>query len=442
MKKRFMSLCVCIMLAAALFTGCGNQKDGQPKKDGQTADSDKSGGALKVWILKTWSDTANQQLKERMAAYGEENNIKVEPEIINSSDISQKFNAAIESGQMPDVTFCMPFYLKTLESKGLLLDLTDTVKEIQETNGNLYENNVDFGVMDQKNVAVPLYNEPRVLFYRKDLLEEAGYKEPPKTFEELRTVAKDITDLGKGVYGFGDAFSLCDDCENNSRTYLWSWGGTEFSEDTLSVTVNSSQTKEMVQFFVDMYREDKSIPESVLSWDDSGNNQSYISGQAAMVINTPTILSALQEEGLEDILENTAIAPLPTGPAGDYNYGNGVFYVAHSKTKYPEEAKGLIKYIMDKEWYSSWIEAVAPVQVPTYEAMAEDSFWKEYPQEVCMEVIPGGRYLGYPGSLETANCDAYTARYLGTMWQDILVNNMSVDEAVEKWETSLQSVLK
>ena len=445
MKKAIALMLVALMLGV-LATACGSA-DTDIKGDSNTTDGTQNAGdkqaakaKLTVWILKTWSEKANEQLSNRVMEFGKQFNVDAKPEIINSSDISQKFNAAIESGVMPDVTFCMPFYLRTLSSKNLLLDISDAVASIEKENGSFFENNLEFGKVDGKNLALPLYNEPRVLFYRKDILEAAGFKEPPKTWEELRKVAKAVTDPSKGLYGYGEPLALTDDTENNQRTLLWSWGGKEYEEDGKTVAVNSKETISMVQFFVDMYKVDKSIPETAVSWDDSGNNTSYISGQSAMVLNTPTILSALAKPELKNILDNTRIAPIPAGPAASINYGNGVFFCASSKTKYPNEAKEMLKFIMNKDWYSSWIESVAPVQVPTYKDLAAKDFWKQYPQSVCMEVIPGGRYLGYPGQLTTSISEAYTGRLLGNTYQNVLVKGKSVEDAVAEWAANLEKL--
>jgi multiple sugar transport system substrate-binding protein len=414
------------------FLACGtvNAKSKSPSKPKLTA-----------WILKTWSEETNKGLYDRMIEFGKANKVDITPVIINSSDISQKFNAAISSGMMPDVTFCMPFYLRIMEDKKLCLDITSVVKEIEKKSGKFYSAGLEYGKDKGKNYAFPIYNETRVLFCRMDLLKAAGYDNPPKTWNELRTMAKAITNKEKGIYGFGDALALTDDCENNQRTYLWSWGGQEVKPDSKTVAINSQQTIAMVRFFTDMLRVDKSMPETVVNWDDSGNNTAYISGQCAMVVNTPTILAALDKPELKHVLNNTKLAPIPAGPAGLTTYGNSVFYMASSKTKYPAQAKALLKYLMNKEWYSSWIKSAAPVNAPSLQDVANQPFFKQYPQDVCVAGVSTGKYLGYPGKATLALNRAYTERLLGNTYQNILINHLSVEDAVANWEKSLKGIM-
>ncbi len=47
-------------------------------------------------------------------------------------------------------------------------------------------------VIDQSAFGIPWYVDTRVMFYRKDILEKAGYQHPPKTWEEWLDVSKKI----------------------------------------------------------------------------------------------------------------------------------------------------------------------------------------------------------------------------------------------------------
>ena len=40
--------------------------------------------------------------------------------------------------------------------------------------------------------GIPWYMDTRVMFYRKDVFEKAGYKNPPKTWDELLDLSKKI----------------------------------------------------------------------------------------------------------------------------------------------------------------------------------------------------------------------------------------------------------
>jgi len=62
--------------------------------------------------------------------------------------------------------------------------------EIAKFFPRIIENNTVGGRL----VSIPWHTDAGLLYYRTDLLEKYGYKEPPKTWEELAEMAKKIQD--------------------------------------------------------------------------------------------------------------------------------------------------------------------------------------------------------------------------------------------------------
>jgi len=68
-----------------------------------------------------------------------------------------------------------------------------------------------------------------ILFYRTDLLEKYGYKEPPKTWEELAATAKKIQDgeraAGKPDFqGFVFEGRASESVTSNALEWIYSYG--------------------------------------------------------------------------------------------------------------------------------------------------------------------------------------------------------------------------
>ena len=76
--------------------------------------------------------------------------------------------------------------------------------EIKEFFPRIIENNTVGGRL----VSIPWFGDAGILYYRTDLLEKYGYKEPPKTWEELTEMAKKIQD-GERAAGKPDFHRLC-----------------------------------------------------------------------------------------------------------------------------------------------------------------------------------------------------------------------------------------
>jgi multiple sugar transport system substrate-binding protein len=432
--NRVVSVVLLVMLLFVTVISCVLAKKPNDQKN--------KSANLTVWLKKTWAPESDQILAKRLEEFGHANNCVVKVEIINSSDIVQKYNAAIESRQIPDVIFMTPTFILQFKDRGLLMDVSDVVKNIEKNESLFYEDAKNFITFKNKVYGIPLYHENRILIYRKDLLAKAGYNQPPKTWDELRTIAKAVTDHDKGIYGFGDPIAPCDDCQNNQRSTLWSYGGKEVTANGKKVAINSAETLRAIKVYTDMYRVDKSMPPSVVSWDDSGNNNAYLSGQCAMVINLPSVLTAMTNPEQQQLRKNTGVALIPAGPKGRVLFGNAIYYCGYSKTKYPALTKKLLRSIYNKNWYSSWIAITAPTFCPALQDTAKEAIWQSGVNKAIVDSTQYYKYSGYPGPLTLAYSQSAARKLYAVMMQKILVNNVSPEKALKELEAEMNKIYK
>jgi multiple sugar transport system substrate-binding protein len=122
------------------------------------------------------------------------------------------------------------------------------------------------------------------LYYNVDLLQAAGVQ-PPKTWDELKAAAQKLTDASKGQYGF--AMSNINTYEGTWQflPFFWTNGGDEKNIDT-------PDAAQALQFVVDL-QNDGSMSKSSINWAQADVNNQFIAGKAAMMINGPWQLPAL-----------------------------------------------------------------------------------------------------------------------------------------------------
>jgi multiple sugar transport system substrate-binding protein len=139
------------------------------------------------------------------------------------------------------------------------------------------------------------------LFYNTDILKAAGIT-PPTTWAELKTDATTLTKPGR--YGF--AFSGINTFEGTWQflPFMWSNGGSEKNIDT-------PQTAQALGLLTDMVK-DGSASASVVNWAQSDVLNQFTAGKAAMMINGPWNIGALQ--AVPSI--HWASVPIPTRLAG------------------------------------------------------------------------------------------------------------------------------
>jgi multiple sugar transport system substrate-binding protein len=122
------------------------------------------------------------------------------------------------------------------------------------------------------------------LFYNKDMLAAAGVQ-PPKTWDELKAAAKKLTKPGR----YGMAFNANATYEGSWQFLpaMWTNGGDE-------TDLTSPQVAEALQLWVDLVQSG-SASKSVINWTQGDVNDQFIAGKAAMMVNGPWQIPALNK---------------------------------------------------------------------------------------------------------------------------------------------------
>jgi|GEM_PF-2444887 len=124
-----------------------------------------------------------------------------------------------------------------------------------------------------KLLAIPLNGDCRAMFYRTDLFEKAGIKEPPKTWEELVDAAKKCN-APPDTYGYLTP-GKGDPALREYSDYLWEAGG-DFLEGGLQPSApawNKAEGLEAMQWWYDLVYKEKVVPPGVAAygWDELSN---------------------------------------------------------------------------------------------------------------------------------------------------------------------------
>ena len=425
-----------IALLAALLAGCsGNGGNGAGGEQAGASGAPASGGEkgkLTFWMKKQLFEDQNNLIMERAKQFGEENNVDVNIEVIAYEDFYPKWTAAIESKNVPDVSFFGYQEIGQFKAQGVLEDVSGLLSDLESQNGEIQPNVKKAITFSDGQYGIPFWTEAQVLYYRKDLLEAAGFDAPPKTWDEFRTMSKALTDPSKGLYGAGIGYGKGNsDAEFLTRGIIWSYGGSVDTQDGKTVIADSPETVQAASFIRDIFLTDKSTPPSAIGWDDSGNNKAYLSGQAAMIFNVGSVLATIKQDNPE-LYEKTGIAPYPAGPKGTFLPGisNNLGIFKDSKNK--ELAKKFIEYILEPDWYKTWIEKGAPLTGPIYTALTEEAVWQDEKNKAFVESVKGFSFLGHPGEYTPKAGEAFNLRVVNDTFQKLLLESSYTPEAAVK----------
>lgn len=208
--KKAIALVMAAALCLALLAGCGSTPSSTPAPASSapapaqsTPDSTPAPADEEVTItLATWDYTSNDSVKNGVEAFMAANpNIKVEVMDIPSADYNTKLNVMLNGGSDLDVYFIKDASSTyDLYTKGQLLDLTDLIAR-DKVDMSVYNGTDTPFNIEGKQFGMPARTDYYVLFYNKDLFDEAKVDYPTNdmTWDDFEALAMEMS--GNGVYG-------------------------------------------------------------------------------------------------------------------------------------------------------------------------------------------------------------------------------------------------
>ncbi|MCI3923023.1 ABC transporter substrate-binding protein [Paenibacillus sp. TRM 82003] len=169
-------------------------------------------------------------------------------------ETTQKLQAAIAAKQAPAAVLAQE---NEWAKKGLFVAMDDMIAaDASFAKDDFVPAFLEQGIVDGKQYFLPMYGTTQVLYYRKDMLEQAGLTTDAfKTWESLAEAAKKMTVVEGGetkVYGWMPMWG-----KDNMIDATLSRGGSVLSEDGKTVTIDSAEWVETWEQFRKWIHEDK-----------------------------------------------------------------------------------------------------------------------------------------------------------------------------------------
>ncbi|MGP6170927.1 extracellular solute-binding protein [Microbacterium sp. A196] len=150
---------------------------------------------LTMWHNSTTGD-GKQYWDDASAAFTKENpEVTIKVTSIQNEDMDGKLQTAVNSGDMPDIFMARGGgKLADIVSAGKVKDLTDAIDpDVKSAFG---EAPFAAFTVDGKIYGMPSAVLPGGIFYSKDLFEQAGIAEEPKTLDDLDAAVSKLKDAG------------------------------------------------------------------------------------------------------------------------------------------------------------------------------------------------------------------------------------------------------
>jgi trehalose/maltose transport system substrate-binding protein len=243
--------------------------------------------------------------------------------------------------------------------------------EIKAYFPRIIENNTVGG----KLVSIPLSTDAGILYYRTDLLEKYGYKEPPKTWQELAAMAKKIQDgeRAKGnpdFQGFVFEGKASESVTCNALEWIYSYGGGSVIEPDKKISIDNPNA---VKALATAHSWIGTIsPVGVTMYGEEEARNIWQAGNAAFMRNWPYAY-ALGADPKSAVSGKFEVTVLPKGGDNGKHAAclGGWQLMISAYSKVPDAAADLIRYLSSAELQKRM--AIRFSVLPTRPALYNDS---------------------------------------------------------------------
>jgi len=357
MVKRLIVFLLVAFLLVTVFAGCaaGKETEGSKEPAGEESSAKTTNETKNTTEEKSKDEKVTIKLMQYTSFGGQEKtldamlqefmkrnpNIKVKYEVVGWRNYYQKLNMVRNSPNGPDV-FELGYenFMQYAPYEGVLTDLTDIIKNDKDFKPEIFKKLAfDAFNIDGKQLGVCSNFSNVILYYNKDLFDANNVKYPDAswTWKDELEAAKKITDPAKGILGTHAPIQFYEFYKTIAQN-----GGSIWSKDNKSVTINSKECVEALQWMLDKgykYKVD-ALPNDE-TWDQADHDLSqFVAGKLGMMRAGVWSLGRITESAKF----NWDIALEPGNTQKAHHVFVDGLAVAGS-TKYPEAAWKLVKFL-------------------------------------------------------------------------------------------------
>lgn len=300
------------------------------------------------------------------------------------------------------------------------------------------------GTIHPASVGEGLYGVPRsldagMLYYRRDLLEESGYSEPPKTWEELKEMAAKVVKDQGTRYGYIFQGADYEGGVCNGLEFVWTHGGEVLDpNDPSKVIIASPESAAALATERSMVSEGVA-PQGVANYTELESDVTFmLHGDAVFCRLWPPSYWSTSDPKSKVKPGQVGVSPLPVAD-GQHRTASclgGDVLMISGFSEMKEEAWEFVRFFANEE--SQKTRALEVSLLPTRKALYHDREVKEAlpmiseAKEALLNVRPrpvSGRY-------------SEMSRVMALQFNNVLRGNATPEEAVETLQRELQQIIE
>lgn len=297
-------------------------------------------------VLEFWAMGREGEVVQSLMPEFERRNpaIRVKVQQIPWSAAHEKLLTAYAGEAMPDVFQLGNTWIPEFVVLQAIVNLGDRLTAVQR--GDYFEGILETNHIDRQLYGLPWYVDTRLLFYRTDLLAEAGFSAPPKTWDEWQAAMAAVKALpGRDRYAL-----LLPMNEWQVPVILGLQLGAELLRDEARFgNFQGDAFRRAFHFYLDLFR--RGYAPAVSEAQVANLYQEFGSGYFAMYITGPWNIGEFERRLPKTLQDRWATAPMP---APDENYpgvslAGGASLAISRHSGHKDQAWKLIEFLSEPE---------------------------------------------------------------------------------------------
>jgi multiple sugar transport system substrate-binding protein len=370
-------------------------------------------------VLQRLVDQFNQthpqiQIESLYVGQGDQQIPKILSAVVGDVPPNLLWYAPMLTGQLIelDAIVSLENWLKTLPVKQ---EIDPTLFESMQLEGHLWS--IPFSV---NNVGI---------FYRPSLFAAAGITELPRSWNELRQVAQQLTDAEAGKYGMLLPLGKGEWTVFMWLPFMWSGGG-ELGDGEAGINLVNDGAIAALQFWRNLIEDGSAI----LSQPERGYElDQFLTGKVAMQLTGPWTLGQLQATGVD-----FAVMPIPVQVKPATSIGGENLFIFKTSPAEEEAAKIFAEYVLSEEFQTEWAIATGylPVNLKARQNPKYQAFLSQQPAvKVFLEQAQYGRSRPiFPGYNRLSDA-------LGRAIESVLLGQNTPEAALKQAQQRVEQVL-
>lgn len=346
--------------------------------------------------------------------------------------VENLYTSAFLLGQSPyDIINMDIVWVPKFAAAGWVRDLTDRIPP--EKLSKFIPGNVEGGRYRGKLYRIPHASDAGMLYYRKDILEQAGIA-APKTFEDMVKISQNLQKQGKATWGYLWQGKQYEGVSAMFVEVLSGFGGFWANPQTFEVGLDKPEAIKAVEFLKNTIASGISPP-GVTTYGEEETRLLFQNGKSLFLRNWPYVWKLANAEGSK-VRGKIAIEPMLSsiGKTGGSCLGGWGWGIAKT-SKHPEQAWKAIQYLTSEETQRKFILETG--LIPSYKSLFTNkeivAKYPHYPQLLKVVELPALR----PPIAQYTQASDILQRYLSSAF----TGRMSAEQAMKAAASETRNLL-